>query len=68
MIDLEAEKKRLAAELENCENEIKRAEGKLANESFVSRAPAKVVDAEREKVKKNTEKREGILAALARLN
>ncbi|MBR4203967.1 MAG: valine--tRNA ligase [Clostridia bacterium] len=68
MIDFEAEKKRLGAELENVEKEISRAEGKLANESFVSRAPEKVVAAEREKLEKQKEKKAGILAALEKLN
>ena len=67
IIDFEAERKRLAADLEKVDGEIARAEGKLANESFVSRAPEKVVNAEREKLAKNKEKREGILAAIAKL-
>jgi valyl-tRNA synthetase len=39
----DAERKRLAGE-------IKRAEGKLANQGFVAKAPAAVVDAERSKL------------------
>ena len=52
LVDLEKEKARLTAEVERIDSEIARAEGKLNNESFVSKAPAKLVEAEREKVKK----------------
>jgi valyl-tRNA synthetase len=38
------------AELERLRNEIARAEGMLANERFVERAPPEVVEAEREKL------------------
>ncbi len=38
------------AEIERLRQEIARAEGMLANERFVARAPAEVVDAEREKL------------------
>jgi valyl-tRNA synthetase len=41
--DVEAERERL-------QKEIARAEGMLANERFVERAPAAVVEAEREKL------------------
>ncbi len=39
-----------AAEIERLRKEISRAEGMLANERFVDRAPAEVVEAEREKL------------------
>jgi len=68
MVDFEAERKRLEGELKTMEGEIKRAEGKLSNEGFVSRAPAAVVAAEREKLEKYKEKLESIKVALAKLN
>jgi valyl-tRNA synthetase len=45
----EAERRR-AAQREKVQQEIKRLEGKLANEKFVSRAPAEVVEGERAKL------------------
>jgi valyl-tRNA synthetase len=39
-----------AAEIERLQKEIQRAEGMLANDRFVERAPADVVEAEREKL------------------
>jgi valyl-tRNA synthetase len=42
----------LDAELERLRKEVARAEGMLANERFVSNAPAEVVDAEREKLER----------------
>ncbi len=67
LVDFEAERKRLENELKTVENEIKRAEGKLNNEGFTSRAPASVVEAERAKLEKYKEKREGVIAAIAKL-
>ncbi len=55
LVDLEKEKLRLQAEIERIDGEIARAEGKLANEKFVSKAPKKLVDDEREKLKKYCE-------------
>ncbi|MBE5751337.1 MAG: valine--tRNA ligase, partial [Clostridiales bacterium] len=52
LVDIEKEKARLQAEIERIDGEIERAESKLKNENFVNRAPQKLVDAEREKVKK----------------
>ncbi len=67
LVDFEAEKKRLEKELSQMENEIKRAEGKLSNEGFTSRAPANVIEAERSKLEKYKEKRDSIAAAIAKL-
>ena len=67
IVDFEAERKRLNSELDSVKAEIARAEGKLANENFTSRAPAAVVDAERAKLAKYNEKMEGIVRALEAL-
>ena len=50
LINVEAELARLAKELEKCDKEIKRLEGKLGNEKFVSNAPAEVVEKEQAKL------------------
>jgi len=49
-VDLEAAERRLEARREELRGEVRRAEGKLANERFVERAPAHVVEAERAKL------------------
>ena len=51
-IDIEAEMKKLLDEKEKIEKELKRANGMLANEAFVSKAPAKLIDGEKAKVVK----------------
>jgi len=67
MIDFEAERKRLNAELAKNEGEIKRLEGKLSNEGFVAKAPAAVVEGEKAKLEKYKEVRKGLEEALAKL-
>lgn len=49
LIDVKAEVERLTNELKKWEQEVKRVQGKLNNERFVSKAPEDVVAAEREK-------------------
>ena len=67
MIDFERERARLTAELEAAEADIARTEKKLQNESFVAKAPAAVVDAERQKLAKYSAARDALLAELAKL-
>ena len=42
-------------EIAKAKSELKRAEGMLANEKFVAKAPEKLIQAEKEKVIKYTE-------------
>jgi valyl-tRNA synthetase len=49
-IDVDAEKKRLAKQIEQWQGFVKSMEAKLTNESFVSRAPADVVQQQRDKL------------------
>jgi len=51
-MDAGAVRARLEARREELRAEVARAEGKLANEKFVARAPAEVVEEEREKVER----------------
>ena len=68
LVDTEKERARLSAEVARLENEIKRAEAKLANESFVAKAPAAVVATEREKLEKYRENLAGVRSALEKLH
>jgi valyl-tRNA synthetase len=64
-IDLEAERARLAAAIAAAEKELARAERQLGNEKFVARAPAELVEAEREKVARYSSELETLRAQLA---
>jgi valyl-tRNA synthetase len=50
LIDLGAEKARLAKEIARIEGEIKKCENKLGNANFVANAPAEVVAQERQRI------------------
>ena len=67
LVDLEKEKARLSAELEKVTAEIARADGKLNNSGFISKAPKKLVDDERAKLDKYIAMREKILTQLKSL-
>ena len=65
--DLAAEeKKRLNAELENVNQQIRGAEARLGNPSFVEKAPAAVVEGNRRKLAELEERRREIEAGLSR--
>ena len=52
LVDLDKERERLQKELQKAEGDLQRANQKLGNESFVSKAPEHVVNVEREKAEK----------------
>ena len=60
LLDIEKELARIAKEKEKPEKQLAGIRGKLSNESFLSKAPEAVVNAERAKL----EKLEGLLAQL----
>ncbi len=64
LIDVEKETARLSKEKDNLLSEIKRAEGKLSNEKFTSKAPKAVVDEERSKLEKYQEMLEKVIVRL----
>jgi len=66
-IDVAAEKVRLAKEIEKLEKQISIAQGKLANEGFVARAPAAVIDQEKQRVTDFTATLEQLKPQLAKL-
>ncbi|MBR5756873.1 MAG: valine--tRNA ligase, partial [Firmicutes bacterium] len=50
LLDYKAEYERLLKEKKRLEGEVARAEGKLSNEKFVGKAPAEVIQQERDKL------------------
>jgi valyl-tRNA synthetase len=68
LIDVDAERSRLSAQLAEAEGEVRRLEGKLANEQFRSKAPAEVVSREEEKLAATRSRAEGLRGRLAELD
>ena len=68
LIDFDKERARLSAEIERVDGEIARAEGKLANKGFTDKAPAALVEKEREKLDKYRELKKGLEDSLAALD
>jgi valyl-tRNA synthetase len=68
LFDLDAERARLAKQIGEAENELRRLEGKLANEQFRSRAPAEVVAKEEERLATAGTRLRGLEESLAEIS
>ena len=67
VIDLAAERARLAKEMAKCDADIARIDAKLGNPNFVARAPEEVVEEEKEKREEALARKAKIVEALERL-
>lgn len=67
LVDKEKELERLSKEQKRLESEIKRVEGKLSNKGFTEKAPAKVVEEERQKGEKYKEMLKTVLESIDKL-
>ena len=67
LVDLEAEKARLNKELAAVEKDLAFVNGKLSNENFVAKAPAAVVEAQREQKTRYEEKIAMLKESIAKL-
>jgi valyl-tRNA synthetase len=67
LLDLDKERARLEKEKTTAQNEIAMIEKKLQNQGFVAKAPAAVVEGEREKLRKASERLAKIEESLAEL-
>ena len=68
LVDMDAEKTRLEKELAAAQKEVDFLSAKLENESFVSRAPANVVDAQRANLRKALDKLDNIKGSIKKLS
>jgi valyl-tRNA synthetase len=72
MLNIEIDKKteiaRLQKEIDRLEIEIRKASGKLENKDFVNKAPAEVINQEKERLLEFTELNEKVKSQLEKLN
>ncbi len=67
LVDIDKEIARLEKEFKNLQGEIARANGKLNNQGFLSKAPAALVEQEKEKLRVNETKLQALEARIAGL-
>ena len=67
LVDVEKELKRLAKDLKGLEGEIARDTKMLGNPGFISKAPAHLVEAEKEKLETNKKLLEKLIARIAEM-
>jgi len=67
MVDLEAERKRLQGEMEQIKVEVVRLEVRINDEDFLAKAPAAVIDKERQKLYSLTDKLERLEQQILKL-
>jgi valyl-tRNA synthetase len=67
LIDLDAERKRLAVALAKAQSELEKVSAKLGNIDFTSRAPESILDEHRERAQNFSEEVKRLSAALERI-
>ncbi len=67
LVDLEAERKRIAKELENTKKMLAQIDAKLSNQGFLAKAPQKIVDEQKANREKLAEKAALLTAQLEKL-
>jgi valyl-tRNA synthetase len=67
LVDIAAERQRLAKEIERVEKELGGVRKKLGNESFIARAPDEIVEKERGKAAELESRRDLLARGLERL-
>jgi len=65
LVDIKQEIERLKSELDKVEREVSFLQNKLNNPGFVAKAPKAIVDKEREKLDKNLEIKQKLLASIS---
>ena len=68
LVDLEAERARLQKEISKAEIEIKKLSGKLSNEGFLSKAPADVVEENKQRLVGDEARRDKLKRFLERIS